>query len=93
MIRTSSTEQILDKKLIITQDVIFLFCYPHVNCLVHYCVAILLIDIEFYGTLVHWVERSLFWVQVNAGKISQNMKTDLITHGTLRDVNGDMVKG
>ena len=72
---------------------IFLFCYPQVNCLVHNYVAIILIDIEFYGTLVHWVERSAFWVQVNAGKILQNVKTELITHGRLRDVNGDMMEG
>ena len=71
---------------------IFLFCNPQVNCLVHKRVAVLLKDIEFYETLVHWVERSVFWVQVNAGKISQNVKMELITHGRLWDVNDDMMK-
>lgn len=44
---TSSMEQILDKKLIVTQEIIFLSCNLHVHCHVHKSVTLLMKDIEF----------------------------------------------
>jgi len=42
-----SMEQILDKKLIITQEIIFLLCNQHVHFHVHKSVTLLTKDIEF----------------------------------------------
>jgi len=47
MIWSSSMEQILNKKLIITQEIIFLLCNLHVRCHVHKSVTLLMRDVEF----------------------------------------------
>ena len=40
-------EQILEKKLIITQEIIFLLCNLHVHCNIHKSVTLLMKDTEF----------------------------------------------